>query len=100
MTARPLPAGAAPRWGRCSALSLVTSARSARAESCRARSALSRFVSVICGTRMTAATLASSLDSVAKQIDHENDVLVLILTSHGSRGGLVVKAGAAGHMGD
>jgi hypothetical protein len=42
----------------------------------------------------TAETLASSLDSVAKEIDHENDILVLILTSHGSRGGLVVKAGA------
>jgi Peptidase C13 family len=42
----------------------------------------------------TPETLASSLDSVAKEIDHENDILVLILTSHGSRGGLVVKAGA------
>ena len=42
----------------------------------------------------TAETLASSLDSVAKEIDHENDILVLILTSHGYRGGLVVKAGA------
>jgi hypothetical protein len=34
----------------------------------------------------TAETLASSLDSVAKEIDHENDILVLILTSHGYRG--------------
>ena len=41
------------------------SARSARAESCRARSALSRFVSVICGTRMTAATIAPTSASAA-----------------------------------
>jgi hypothetical protein len=41
----------------------------------------------------TAETLASSLDAVAKEIDHENDILVLILTSHGSRDGLWVKAG-------
>jgi Peptidase C13 family len=42
----------------------------------------------------TAETLAASLDSVAKEIDAEHDILVLILTSHGSRGGLAVKAGA------
>jgi hypothetical protein len=42
----------------------------------------------------TAETLASNLDKLAKEIDRENDILVLILTSHGSRGGLWVKAGA------
>jgi peptidase C13-like protein len=42
----------------------------------------------------TPETLASNLDSVAKEIDHERDLLVVILTSHGSRAGLAVKAGA------
>jgi hypothetical protein len=42
----------------------------------------------------TPETLASTLDSVAKEIDHERDLLVLILTSHGSPAGLAVKAGA------
>jgi hypothetical protein len=42
----------------------------------------------------TAETLAAALDSVAKKMDAENDILLLILTSHGSRAGLVVKAGA------
>jgi Peptidase C13 family len=46
----------------------------------------------------TVGTLAATLDSVAKKIDAENDILVLILTSHGSRGGLVVKAGAREEM--
>jgi hypothetical protein len=41
----------------------------------------------------TAETLAATLDSVAKKMDTENDILLLILTSHGSRAGLVVKAG-------
>ena len=42
----------------------------------------------------TVETLAASLDSVAKGIDAEHDILLLILTSHGSRAGLAVKAGA------
>jgi hypothetical protein len=46
----------------------------------------------------TVGTLAAALDSVAKKIDVENDILLLILTSHGSRGGLVVKAGAREEM--
>ncbi len=40
----------------------------------------------------TVEALATDLDSAAKGMDAENDMLVLILTSHGSRGGLVVKA--------
>jgi Peptidase C13 family len=42
----------------------------------------------------TVETLAASLDAVAKEIDAEHDILLLILTSHGSRAGLAVKAGA------
>jgi hypothetical protein len=42
----------------------------------------------------TVGTLAATLDSVAKKMDVENDILLVILTSHGSRAGLVVKAGA------
>jgi hypothetical protein len=42
----------------------------------------------------TVETLAATLDGAAKAMDPENDVLVLILTSHGSRAGLAVKAGA------
>jgi len=41
----------------------------------------------------TVETLAATLDSAAKEMDAENDILVLILTSHGSRAGLAVKAG-------
>jgi hypothetical protein len=37
--------------------------------------------------------LATSLQAASKGMDAENDVLFLILTSHGSRAGLVVKAG-------
>jgi len=40
----------------------------------------------------TVETLATALDSAAKGIDAENDTLALILTSHGSPAGLVVKA--------
>jgi len=42
----------------------------------------------------TVDALATTLDSTAKAIDANNDILVLILTSHGSRNGLAVKAGA------
>ena len=42
----------------------------------------------------TVGTLAATLDSAAKDMDPENDILLLILTSHGSHGGLAVKAGA------
>jgi hypothetical protein len=41
----------------------------------------------------TVDALAATLDSTAKGIDADNDILVLILTSHGSRAGLAVKAG-------
>jgi hypothetical protein len=42
----------------------------------------------------TPESLTTALDSAAKDIDAHNDILMVILTSHGSRGGLVVKAGA------
>jgi Peptidase C13 family len=41
----------------------------------------------------TVETLAATLKSAAKEIDVEKDVLLLILTSHGSPAGLAVKAG-------
>jgi len=41
----------------------------------------------------TIETLAMSLETVATGMDAENDVLFLILTSHGSHAGLAVKAG-------
>jgi peptidase C13-like protein len=41
----------------------------------------------------TIETLTTTLDSAASELDVENDILVLILTSHGSRNGLAVKAG-------
>lgn len=37
--------------------------------------------------------LATSLQAAANGMDAENDILLLILTSHGSRAGLAVKAG-------
>ncbi len=37
--------------------------------------------------------LATSLQAVANGMDADNDILFLILTSHGSRAGLAVKAG-------
>lgn len=40
----------------------------------------------------TVEALASALDAAAKEIDAERDVLVVILTSHGSQGGLAVRA--------
>jgi len=45
------------------------------------------------GGDATVDTLATSLQAAAKGIDAEGDVLFLILTSHGSRAGLAVKAG-------
>ena len=45
------------------------------------------------GGSATIETLAMSLQAAASGIDAENDVLFLILTSHGSRAGLEVKAG-------
>src|SRR6266568_3965864 len=42
----------------------------------------------------TVATLAATLQSAAKGMDAENDILWLILTSHGSPAGLAVKAGS------
>jgi hypothetical protein len=40
----------------------------------------------------TVEALATALDSAAKEIDAENDILALILTSHGTKAGLVVRA--------
>jgi len=45
-------------------------------------------------TEATPEKLTEALDSVAKEIDRNNDLLMVILTSHGSRAGLVVKAGS------
>jgi hypothetical protein len=45
------------------------------------------------GGSATPEALATSLQAAAKAMDAENDVLFLILTSHGSRAGLAVKAG-------
>ena len=45
------------------------------------------------GGGATIEALAMSLQVAAKGMDAENDVLFLILTSHGSRAGLVIKAG-------
>ena len=42
----------------------------------------------------TLKTLATSLQSAAKGVDAENDILFVILTSHGSPAGLAVKAGS------
>jgi hypothetical protein len=42
----------------------------------------------------TPETLAGALHSVALRVDPERDVLFLMLTSHGSRDGLAVKAGS------
>ncbi|MBV9968845.1 MAG: peptidase C13, legumain asparaginyl peptidase [Xanthobacteraceae bacterium] len=44
-------------------------------------------------TQATNETVASTLDAVAKSMDAENDILLVIFTSHGSRGGLAVKSG-------
>ena len=41
----------------------------------------------------TSETVAATLQSAAKAVDVQNDILFLILTSHGSRAGLAVKAG-------
>ncbi|MCP3467334.1 MULTISPECIES: C13 family peptidase [unclassified Bradyrhizobium] len=45
------------------------------------------------GGSATAETLARSLQVAAGRLDAENDVLFLILTSHGSPDGLAIKAG-------
>jgi hypothetical protein len=45
------------------------------------------------GGGATVEALGKSLQAAAKGVDTENDVLFLILTSHGSPGGLAVKAG-------
>ena len=45
------------------------------------------------GGGATIETLDTSLQAAANGMDTENDVLFLILTSHGSRAGLAVKAG-------
>ena len=46
------------------------------------------------GGKATIETLATSLQTAAKGMDADNDVLFLILTTHGSPAGLAVKAGA------
>jgi Peptidase C13 family len=45
------------------------------------------------GGDATLKSLAATLQAEAKKMDGENDILPLILTSHGSRDGLAVKAG-------
>ena len=45
------------------------------------------------GGGATVEALAKSLQAAANGLDAENDILFLILTSHGSRAGLAVKAG-------
>jgi hypothetical protein len=45
------------------------------------------------GGRATIQALAASLQAAASRMDAENDVLFVILTSHGSPDGLAVKAG-------
>ena len=45
------------------------------------------------GGRATIEVLAASLQAAANRMDAENDVLFVILTSHGSPDGLAVKAG-------
>ncbi|MGA7010893.1 MAG: C13 family peptidase, partial [Pseudolabrys sp.] len=45
------------------------------------------------GGSATIETLAMSLQAAANELDSENDILFLILTSHGSPAGLAVKAG-------
>jgi Peptidase C13 family len=45
------------------------------------------------GGRATIEALAASLQAAASRMDAENDVLFVILTSHGSPDGLAVKAG-------
>jgi Peptidase C13 family len=42
---------------------------------------------------VTIASIGQALQSAAEQMDRENDVLFLILTSHGSQNGLAVQAG-------
>jgi hypothetical protein len=46
-------------------------------------------------TDATVETLAAALDMAAKEVDAQNGILALILTSHGSRAGLSVKAAGA-----
>jgi hypothetical protein len=50
------------------------------------------------GGSATIEALAISLQGAANRMDAENDVLFLILTSHGSRDGLAVKAGRLTQM--
>ena len=50
------------------------------------------------GGKATIETLAMSLQTAAKAMDAENDVLFLILTTHGSPAGLAVKAGPLTQM--
>jgi Peptidase C13 family len=45
------------------------------------------------GGAATIETLAESLQAAASRMDAEHDILFLVLTSHGSRAGLAVKAG-------
>src|SRR5439155_2164488 len=50
------------------------------------------------GGSATIETLTTSLQTAAKGMDAENDVLFLILTTHGSPAGLAVKAGRLTQM--
>jgi peptidase C13-like protein len=50
------------------------------------------------GGKATIETLATSLQTAAKGMNAENDILFLILTTHGSPAGLAVKAGQVTQM--
>jgi peptidase C13-like protein len=50
------------------------------------------------GGKATIETLATSLQTAANGMDAENDILFLILTTHGSPAGLAVKAGPVTQM--
>jgi hypothetical protein len=50
------------------------------------------------GGKATIETLATSLQTAAKGMDADNDVLFLILTTHGAPAGLAVKAGRLTQM--
>jgi hypothetical protein len=42
---------------------------------------------------VTIAAISAALQSAAAKMDHDNDLLVLVLTSHGSQDGVAVQAG-------
>ena len=42
---------------------------------------------------VTIATIGAALQSAAAKLDHDNDLMVLVLTSHGSQDGVAIQAG-------